>query len=287
MRIVKAGSVDPIPLGKKGEKNAVQVEFDLGGFIRDHGDGSAQLTVRRPGDNKDYAVTPERVGDTAVWTIGPEWTATDGQGKCELNWFVGEDTVAKDQRTWRTAVQDSLGEGNGTPAAPEQAYLTQVQAAGAKVEQTARQVETTASEMRELAMRFDDAVEQVEENIEQTAERHKQELESYTANAPTIGANGNWWLWDGEKYVDSGTPVSTPGPAGPQGVQGEKGETGAVGPVGPQGERGEKGDGGERGPVGADGYTPQKGVDYYTDADKQEIVADVLAALPAAEGVAY
>ena len=36
-----------------------------------------------------------------------------------------------------------------------------------------------------------------------------------------------------------------------------------------------------------DGYTPKKGVDYYTEADKQEMVAAVLAALPAAEGVAF
>ena len=33
-----------------------------------------------------------------------------------------------------------------------------------------------------------------------------------------------------------------------------------------------------------DGYTPKKGVDYWTDKDKQEIVEEVLSALPAAEG---
>lgn len=38
---------------------------------------------------------------------------------------------------------------------------------------------------------------------------------------------------------------------------------------------------------GADGHTPVKGIDYWTDDDKAEIVADVLAALPAAEEVAY
>lgn len=39
--------------------------------------------------------------------------------------------------------------------------------------------------------------------------------------------------------------------------------------------------------AGADGYTPVKGVDYYTDADKDEIVQAVMSALPAAEGVSY
>ena len=35
------------------------------------------------------------------------------------------------------------------------------------------------------------------------------------------------------------------------------------------------------------GHTPVKGVDYWTPADKQEIVEDVLAALPVAEGVGF
>ena len=38
---------------------------------------------------------------------------------------------------------------------------------------------------------------------------------------------------------------------------------------------------------GADGYTPAKGTDYFTEADKTEMVNAVLAALPAAEGVNY
>lgn len=35
------------------------------------------------------------------------------------------------------------------------------------------------------------------------------------------------------------------------------------------------------------GKTPEKGVDYFTDADKQKIVTAVLDALPAAEGVKF
>lgn len=42
-----------------------------------------------------------------------------------------------------------------------------------------------------------------------------------------------------------------------------------------------------KGPAGAAGYTPQKGTDYWTAADKQEMVNEVLAALPAAEGVGF
>lgn len=68
---------------------------------------------------------------------------------------------------------------------------------------------------------------------------------------PTIGENGNWYLGD----TDTGKP--------------SRGETG------PQG------------PKGAPGKTPARGTDYWTAADKQEIVSDVLAALPDGTEVAY
>lgn len=206
MRVVKAGLVDPIPLGKRGEQNATQVEFDLSSFIRDFGEGVPGLTVRRPGDSKEYAANLERRGNTAVWTIGAEWTATDGQGRCELSWFVGEDTIAKDTRSWHTAVTESMGAGGGSPTAPEMAYLAKIQQAGTRAEQAAEEVNAAGKEMLELARGFDGAVVQVKKDIETTAEQHKQELAGFAVHPPMIGANGNWWLWDGKEYADSGTP---------------------------------------------------------------------------------
>lgn len=64
-------------------------------------------------------------------------------------------------------------------------------------------------------------------------------------------------------------------------LKGEKGDTGE------QGIPGEKGEPGQNGANGVDGYTPQKGVDYFTEADKQELVQDVLNALPNAEEVEF
>lgn len=39
--------------------------------------------------------------------------------------------------------------------------------------------------------------------------------------------------------------------------------------------------------IGKDGYTPQKGIDYWTEADKQEMINDVLNSLPDASEVAF
>ena len=44
---------------------------------------------------------------------------------------------------------------------------------------------------------------------------------------------------------------------------------------------------GADGAKGADGYTPVRGTDYWTAADQEQIVSDVLVALPNASGVSF
>jgi hypothetical protein len=124
------------------------------------------------------------------------------------------------------------------------------------------------------------------------------------------------YIWDVDKnsWVNMG---ALQGPAGPQGIPGERGEQGPVGPAGADGVigkdgttftpsvnangdlnwsnnggltnpatvniRGPKGDTGDTGPRGSQGdtgpagYTPVRGTDYWTEADKTEIVNAVLA----------
>lgn len=71
------------------------------------------------------------------------------------------------------------------------------------------------------------------------------------------------------------------GSTGATGATGPAGPTGATGATGAQGPKGDKGDTGATGPTGAtgakgaDGYTPVKGTDYWTEADKQEILSEL------------
>lgn len=75
------------------------------------------------------------------------------------------------------------------------------------------------------------------------------------------------------------------GSQGEKGDKGDKGDTGEQGIQGVQGVQGEKGDKGDTGATGAagkdgaDGYTPIKGTDYFTEADKAEIIEEVAASL--------
>ena len=77
-------------------------------------------------------------------------------------------------------------------------------------------------------------------------------------------------------------PIGPAGPVGPRGLQGERGERGLQGDRGERGLQGERGMQGIRGPqglTGPKGDTPIRGVDYWTEADKQAIIAEVLALL--------
>ena len=79
---------------------------------------------------------------------------------------------------------------------------------------------------------------------------------------PSVSAEGVIsWTNDGD--LENPTPVNIKGPAG---------ATGATGAPGAK---------------GADGKTPVKGTDYFTAADKAELVQAVLTALPDGDGATY
>lgn len=100
--------------------------------------------------------------------------------------------------------------------------------------------------------------------------------------------------WTNDKGLENPPPVNIKGEKGDkgdqgiQGIQGIQGERGLQGEQGIQGEKGadgakgdkgDKGDTGANGKDGVNGYTPQKGIDYYTEADKAEIVTAVIEAI--------
>lgn len=74
-------------------------------------------------------------------------------------------------------------------------------------------------------------------------------------------------------------PKGDTGETGATGPQGPKGDTGDTGAQGPKGDTGATGPQGPAGAAGADGKTPVKGTDYWTEADKQEIIDEVVADL--------
>lgn len=86
---------------------------------------------------------------------------------------------------------------------------------------------------------------------------------------PVTAENGDVWnvgtIPPYDLYLYNNGIWTNMGPLqGPEGPQGPKGVDGATGPQGPKGDTG---DIGPQGPAGANGYTPVRGTDYWTDAD--------------------
>ena len=112
--------------------------------------------------------------------------------------------------------------------------------------------------------------------------------------------NGKTWvnlIAEADLKGDPGTP-GTPGTPGKDGhspvvTATKSGKTTTISVDGTaiatveDGTDGAPGVAGAPGKNGTDGHTPVKGTDYWTAADKQDIVNDVLAALPNGNGVAY
>lgn len=85
-------------------------------------------------------------------------------------------------------------------------------------------------------------------------------------------------LTDGttSKFTVRNGSKGSAGDTGPAGADGAKGDKGDTGDTGAQGPKGDKGDTGATGPAG---YTPVKGTDYWTGADQEAIMQQVIAAL--------
>ena len=104
---------------------------------------------------------------------------------------------------------------------------------------------------------------------------------------PTIGASGNWFLGS----TDTGKPSR--GATGAPGADGKDGTTPHIGANGnwyigdTDTGKPSRGATGANGDPGTPGKTPVRGTDYWTAADKQEIVNDVLEALPDGTEVSY
>jgi hypothetical protein len=86
--------------------------------------------------------------------------------------------------------------------------------------------------------------------------------------------------WTNDQNLANPAPVDIRGPAGPQGERGLQGIQGPQGIQGQQGPAGQDGRDGKDGADGKDGYTPIRGTDYWTEADKREIVEEVAASIP-------
>ena len=200
-------------IGRQGENLARMVYFDeLSTWKELFGEGRCELLHLRNGDVAPYPVSLDVENDRLCWKITNVDTAVEGEGKCELRYYV--DDVSVKSKTIVTHVLPSLGDDVAEAPDPYEGWVDSILKAAASVEDA-------------------------------------------TTHQPTIGENKNWFVWNGEEYVDTGILAE-----GKDGKPGQKGDKGEPGTPGEKGDKGDKGD------------APVKGVDYLTPEDKAEIVSD-------------
>lgn len=168
MITIKAHPACLLCIGRRGENMARQVEFDLSGWQKKFGPGTAQLLVQRQGDKIPYKVPLTVEGSNAVWTVQACDVDVEGRGRVELQYYVGE-TVAK-SAAWQTLVAESLGTPDGVPV-PVPSWVDQVAAAAAAAEVSAAHAAERASGAAGSA---------------QAAERSRAAIENMTAAAATL-----------------------------------------------------------------------------------------------------
>ena len=248
-----------ICIGKQGENLATRIDVDVTPWKTEYPTGIISLFVVPPVGN-GYLAALEENGNIVSWVIRDTDTASIGIGKVELILKDADVTVIKSATAYTSCVPSVS---SSEPSDPPEAIRPWV-------EQILDAIASGA--LAGIGI----------ESLEQTT-------------ISTDDSGINIWtatLTDGSTYqfeVRNGQR----GEKGLQGATGEKGDPFTYADFTAEqlaelkGPKGEKGDTGDTGPAGANGYTPVRGTDYWTAADQEQIVSDVLAALPNAQGVSF
>lgn len=299
MNKIYANKCDAICLGRQGENLATQVIFDLSDWIFGYGTGTAELIAQRAGDEKPYPVSTDRQGNQLIWAVSDfdteSATSYGRSGRCELRYYVGDILVKS--RTWQTTVSKAMDTPSSTrPPAADQGWVDTVVAASASAQEAAKKAEEALSKAPVIG-------EEGNWYIWDSAAGKYVDTGCYSGGSvPYIGANGNWYVGQEDSGIPATGPSGKDGADGQDGVgirsvvqtttstqdgganvltitktdgttstfsvrNGSRGSTGPAGADGKDGAPGKDGADGAAGPAGADGYTPQRGVDYWTEAD--------------------
>lgn len=262
-----------IPLGRQGENMVRQIVFPQPAELMQ---AEWTLSAQRSRDSTPYPVALSKTDGEVVWDVTSADTAMRGIGKAQLM-AIGASGEILLSRVYMTDVQASLDVA-GEPPDPVKPW-------------------------------YDNII----ERLDQGGGGSGTPSEDGGYYTPTISQadTGTMIVAFTASDTDMPTvePVTVTLPAGPQGDRGSQGIQGEQGETGPRGETGPKGDTGERGPQGADGkdgaqgpkgdkgdtgatgptgatgakgadgYTPVRGVDYWTEADQESIVQQIITAL--------
>lgn len=289
-------------LGRVGENGTRQIEFDCAEILAEYPAAVIVCAVKRPGEESAYYADMQAEGALRRLILRDVETEKPGTLKLELSALDGE----KQRRTtlYAGAIASGLTRTDEEPSDPEKDLIDYI----ADAETVKQEASNAAKDALAAAGRAADAA---------------SEIENMTANAVTLAPGEPATANYNAGVLTIGVPKGDPGAKGEKGDNGADGAQGVQGEAGmaatisvgivstgepgtqasvtnagtdstavlnfviPRGEKGETGAKGDTGATGEAGHTPVKGVDYFTDAEKSEMIQAVLDALPAAEGASY
>lgn len=301
-----------ICIGKQGENLATSIDVGVTPWKTEYPTGIISLFVVPPVGN-GYLAALEENGNIVRWLIRDTDTASIGNGKMELILKDADGTVIKSATAYTACVPSISADEPSDPPEAIRPWVEQILdaiASGALAGIGIESLEQTTISTDDSGINIWTAT-LTDGSTYQFEVRNGQRGEKGLQGA--TGEKGNPFT-----YADF-TAEQLAALKGPKGEKGDTGATGAQGPAGADGvsptvstsksgkvttitfvdttgtktatindgANGEKGDTGDTGPAGADGYTPVRGTDYWTAADQEQIVSDVLAALPNAQGVSF
>lgn len=247
--VSECGRVETLTLGRKGENEVTEIEFDTSAWAEEYGEGTLELSVQPNGRDEPYLATL----DGNVWTLTQADLQYVGLGEMMLSYYVG--TKIKESAIWSFMIERRL-DGNGeTPPDPFISWFERMEQIGAQATQdaaAAAQAKTDAEQAAEAASDSSSAAAASAEAAQDALD----EFTSVTASATTLEAGEDATADYNNGHLTFGIPK---GPKGDKGDTGATGATGPQGPTGPQGEtgaqgpKGDKGDKGDRGAIGATG----------------------------------
>lgn len=221
-------------LGRLGENDYTQAQFDVYAWLSEYPAGQITLLNQRSGDSYAYPVAGVSVSDsTVLWVVSDTDLSKEGVGRCELI-LLANGTVAK-SAIYMTKVLPAL-DGSGEAPEPWKSWQTEFAALKDEAVAAADDAEAASEAVQDMGV---DAV-TLEPGSDATVTK---------AVDPETGA----------VTLTFGVPAGERGPEGPQGVPGPTGATGATGPQGEQGPKGDTGDTGPQGPQGIQGIQGPQG----------------------------
>lgn len=278
-----------ICVGKQGENLATRIDVDVTPWKTEYPTGIISLFVVPPVGN-GYLAALEENGNIISWVIRDTDTVSIGSGKAELILKDADGAVVKSATAYTTCIPSISADEPSDPPEAIRPWIDQILgeiASGALAGIGIESLEQTTISTDDSGVNIWTAT---------LTDGSTYQFEVRNGQQGATGPQGDPFTYadfTAEQLAALKGPKGEKGDTGEQGPQGEtgpqgpKGDKGDTGEQGPQGEKGEKGDTGDTGPAGANGYTPVRGTDYWTAADQEQIVSDVLAALPNAQGVNF